>query len=637
MSSDSLISWWPFDNWGTDESGNNNYAGIFNAYQTKDRNNKLSAFSFDGQDDYIYTSKLFEHPDTFTVSLWFKTTKSGKLFGFDEQRFTDESSNSDRHLYMDNSGRIHFGIESGNKFVISSTASYNDDKWHMVSASLSPLGMKLYIDTQLIAQNNSIISGGAYSGYWKMAHGDLNGWLNDPEKDYFEGTLDDILIYNRELSIDEIEILYTSQIIKIYAENEIICNASGSTEIIIENSEPNIQYQLKNSDNNSPIGDAIQGNAGTISFATGNLNETTYFKIFANNLKTSCSTDLDTVITVYVNTTVSPDVNIYSNKPDNELCARDSITFGSTVQFGGSSPVYQWQINGINTGNDTTIFSTNSLSDNDIIKLFVTSSIDCVAPKTVSSNEIIVKINDLPDNSLTINGSTEICEGDSTIISANANADYEWYLIGQGRLDTTHFITVFNGGEYFLRLENEFACISYSDTIEFALFSTPQIDLGNDTSIFTNESIVIGTDDDFENYLWNTGAEDKTITVEGNIGIDEHLFWLNVNDEHCSNTDTIVITIKQTTGIENNFTSSEIRIFPNPAKDFIEINFSNNVTGNLIIEMRNSQGKLIWVKKYSKQISGLQDKIRLNNYAAGLYFLNFITDMGKTSKKVVVK
>jgi len=204
-------------------------------------------------------------------------------------------------------------------------------------------------------------------------------------------------------------------------------------------------------------------------------------------------------------------------------------------------------------------------------------------------------------------------------------------------LDTTHFITVFNGGEYFLRLENEFACISYSDTIEFALFSTPQIDLGNDTSIFTNESIVIGTDDDFENYLWNTGAEDKTITVEGNIGIDEHLFWLNVNDEHCSNTDTIVITIKQTTGIENNFTSSEIRIFPNPAKDFIEINFSNNVTGNLIIEMRNSQGKLIWVKKYSKQISGLQDKIRLNNYAAGLYFLNFITDMGKTSKKVVVK
>ncbi|RLD71877.1 MAG: hypothetical protein DRJ10_19090, partial [Bacteroidetes bacterium] len=433
ISKDSLKSWWPFDNWGIDESGNNNYAGIFNANQTKDRNDKLSAFSFDGQDDYIYTSKLFEHPDTFTISLWFKTTKSGKLIGFDEQRFTETSTNYDRHLYLDHSGRIHFGVESGTKHIISSTASYNDDSWHMVSASLSPLGIKLYVDTLLVAQNNSVISGSSYSGYWKMAQGKLSGWENDPGKEYFEGKLDDILIYNRELNIDEIEILYNNQVLKIYAENDVICDVSGSTNIIIENSEPNIQYQLKNADENSLISEIILGNSATISLTTGIINETTNFKIFATNLKTFCSKDLDTVITVFINNPISPAVNIYSNKTDNEICVGDSIIFGSTVQFGGSSPVYQWQINGINTGSDITTFLTNSLYNNDIIKLFVTSSIDCASPKTVSSNEIIVKINDLPDNTLTINGSTDICEGDSTIISANANADYEWYLIGEDR------------------------------------------------------------------------------------------------------------------------------------------------------------------------------------------------------------
>ncbi len=392
FSTDSLISCWPFDNWGFDESGNNNYAGI-NAFLAKDRNNQSTAFLFNGADNYIYTSKQFEQPDTFTISLWFKTAGSGKLIGFDEQQFLEVSANSDRHIYLDNSGIVHFGIEGGTKQVISSTAAYNDNQWHMVSACLSPLGIKLYVDAQLVAENSSLISAGAYSGYWKMGQGKLTDWPNAPTSEYFEGKLDDIFIYSRELASDEIEVLFSTQKLKIYTEDESIEGTSGSTNIIIENSEPNIEYQLKNADNDSPIGATVQGNAGTISMPTGNMTETSRFRIFATNLTTWCSTNLDTVITVYVNVT----------------------------------------------------------------------------------------------------------------------------------------------------------------------------------------------------------------------------------------------------GVENHFEASEIRIFPNPAKEYIEIDFPAKFTGNLLIEMRNSSGKLVWRKSYSANYGLQQEKIKVNSYPAGLYFLNFSNDKNYISKKLVLE
>jgi hypothetical protein len=52
-----------------------------------------------------------------------------------------------------------------------------------------------------------VTSGKTFTGYWKAALGSLSGWT-DADKQYFDGKLDDIRIYNRILNDDEIEILY---------------------------------------------------------------------------------------------------------------------------------------------------------------------------------------------------------------------------------------------------------------------------------------------------------------------------------------------------------------------------------------------------------------------------------------------
>ena len=50
-------------------------------------------------------------PDVFTVEAWFRTTSTtgGKIVSFGDQK-TGNSSNYDRHIYMDPSGQVWFGV-----------------------------------------------------------------------------------------------------------------------------------------------------------------------------------------------------------------------------------------------------------------------------------------------------------------------------------------------------------------------------------------------------------------------------------------------------------------------------------------------------------------------------------------------
>jgi hypothetical protein len=395
ITTDSLITNWQFDSWGTDESGYGNNAGINGASQCKDRDDNYSAFRFSGIESYIYSSKQFQSPDTFTIAVWFKTSTSGPILGFDSERMNNSSTDFGRCFYIDDNGKLCFGIDNGAKNVLVSTLACNDGSWHLAAASLSPEGMKLYLDGQFEDGIASVTNGKAISGYWKVAHGHLELWPACSNL-YFAGSIDDIRIYKRALSNDEIEVLYQQQVINVVLEDEAICAASGSTNIVIENSEPGIAYLLVDDDSGMPIGSSTDGTAGTIHLPTGILNTTTNIKILAENLATSCINEFDSVYSVTVGEDITPEVHISSNANLKNFCKGDTISFSQSTFYGGSSPTYNWLVNGYDIGSNESHLSINSLDNQDIVSLEVISSAECANPEKVTSNEITVNINDLP-------------------------------------------------------------------------------------------------------------------------------------------------------------------------------------------------------------------------------------------------
>ncbi len=153
----------------------------------------------------VASGSSFSNPTTYSTQIWFKTatTRGGKLTGFGDTQ-SGLSSSYDRHVYMQDDGKLVFGTWTGQTNTITSSAAYNDNAWHQVVATQSSDGMKLYVDGALVGTNPQT---GAqdYVGYWR-AGGDVTWGSSDS---YFNGTLDEFAVYQTALSASTIAQQYS--------------------------------------------------------------------------------------------------------------------------------------------------------------------------------------------------------------------------------------------------------------------------------------------------------------------------------------------------------------------------------------------------------------------------------------------
>lgn len=175
----------------------------------------------DGAAQAIHTGKAFQAPDTFTVSLWFKTstTSGGKLIGFGNQQ-TGSTTLNDRQVWMDNRGFIRFGVfpedsrgqpQYGVNKVLASSRAYNDDQWHHVAARLSPEGQFLFLDGEQVASDTEVRESSHYPGFWRIGYDNFGNWENLPRSFWFQGVLDEVRVTRAAWSDDFIRLAFANQ------------------------------------------------------------------------------------------------------------------------------------------------------------------------------------------------------------------------------------------------------------------------------------------------------------------------------------------------------------------------------------------------------------------------------------------
>jgi len=79
----------------------------------------------------------------------------------------------------------------------------------------------------------------------------------------------------------------------------------------------------------------------------------------------------------------------------NPVCAGISVTFTATPVNGGTTPFYQWKVNGINAGTDSPSFSYIPQTG-DSIRCIMTSNLACVSNNPASSNKIVMTASSVP-------------------------------------------------------------------------------------------------------------------------------------------------------------------------------------------------------------------------------------------------
>jgi gliding motility-associated-like protein len=99
-------------------------------------------------------------------------------------------------------------------------------------------------------------------------------------------------------------------------------------------------------------------------------------------------------ITMSVTSVVPPTVSITASSTS--VCAGAPVTFTATVTNPGTSPYYQWKLNGTTVGTNSNIFTSNVLLNGDAVTCEFTSSSTCFTTTTAIALPIVMSVFPVP-------------------------------------------------------------------------------------------------------------------------------------------------------------------------------------------------------------------------------------------------
>ena len=356
--SNGLVAYYPFSGNVNDESGNSNNGTIQGGLVpfVNDRfGNPNAAIQLGG--GFITTNKNvfnFQYNQSFSISLWF--TKES--YGDGGRLLSNECTE----------GNFRIAAYSGGGYVIAYgdyiIDEVNTNSWTHLVYTYNDRSEKIYINGKLKYSN------------LETSVGSMNfcapftiGAKASPSYDRWMGLIDDLAIYNRPLSAEEV-----SQLNGIIFNNFIWSTGEVTQQIKV-----------------TPT-------------------ETTTYTVTVSDGITSCS-DQVTITVAPVDTTVA-------NLDPTEICKGT----GNVVRLiAGNASTYQWLKNGTPISGATNQLWNASETAN--YRVLVKNPLGCID----TSRNIAVTVYDLPVGSLLPPASTHICEGQFVQLIASGANSYQWY------------------------------------------------------------------------------------------------------------------------------------------------------------------------------------------------------------------
>jgi gliding motility-associated-like protein len=209
---------------------------------------------------------------------------------------------------------------------------------------------------------------------------------------------------------------------------------------------------------------------------------------------------------------------------DATVCSNETVQLGSAPHSGYT---YTWNnaanLSASNVANPL-FAATNTSGENITLEYILTT--DSAGVGCITSDTIMITLEFVPDFSL--GADTSICAYDTLQLSANA----VWNSI-EWSTSSTAFNIEATAGSYWAQAQYNNCVVS--DTINIVEIILPQINLGADTTICSNNTLTLQTD-----YIgqWSNGSTADSVIVN-----ESGTITFSLTQNNCTVSDTILVTV----------------------------------------------------------------------------------------------
>lgn len=439
------------------------------------------------------------------------------------------------------------------------------------------------------------------------------------------------------------------------------CASGTGVNIGLINSETGINYQLYLGA--TTAGGMLSGTGTALDF--GLITAAGTYTVLATNPTTGCSGPMGGSATVVIVPNVVPAVSIAPSFSGPATCNGTLVTFTATPVNGGTSPTYQWYVNGVMAGTAANNYSYTPVNG-DVVSVTLTPGAICVSPATAGSTYTVsVLPMAMPSVSIAVSPGNPVCKGTLTTFSASpvnggAAPTYLWTKNGINvATGPTHSYIPDDGDIVAVKLTSNYLCRladfatgtpvtmsvqSGAPAPSIAITAVPSTIIAPGMTVTLTAVATGGTATKLLQWYVNgiaiAGATGTIYT--SNTFSNEDIVTVRVaNNDVCAKSQLGSVKIYvQGLGInEPKLQHAGISIYPDPNSGEFVVKTStvNTTDGFASVMITNTLGQVVYLNKVAVKNGEIDTQVNLSNTLAnGMYLLHITAaDMQQVARFVI--
>lgn len=378
------------------------------------------------------------------------------------------------------------------------------------------------------------------------------------------------------------------------------------------------------------------------------------YTVMATNVATSCSTQMAGTAPVNVIPYVTPSISV-SSDTGYSLCEGTAVLFTATPVYGGTTPTYQWSVNGSFVGLNADTFSYVP-SNGDRVAATLTSSEACLTSPNVS-NTVMMTMHAVGMPAVTVTSSdSAVCAGTSVVFSAapefgGSAPVYSWFKNGNLVPDVnapSYSYVPQNGDNVYCKIMSNYMCRTadsqFSNHVAMTVNqpATPTFSVTASGARIgrgdwdTLTAVIISGGGPNPTYQWLVNGT-PVVGQNGPVYISKGFYdrdsvtCIVTGSGVCGGTSVShskILSVRSVGVQAITSSASDISLMPNPNNGTFTIKgrLGINVDEEVTLEVTNMLGQIVYHNSLMSANGNIESQIQLSNsLAKGMYLLNVRT------------